>query len=101
MTTQFFSIAHVSRDGRDLVISTIDKRVLFIWDFERICHGETSLLDAGQVLLLLRGYDVHDVAFEHGRVCVATVRVLSLFIFTLHRLMPHPLCFPLSLAFLL
>ena len=71
----FFSIVHVSRDGHDLVISTTGKRVVFIQDFERICRGETSLLDVGRVLLLLRGYDVYHIASEHGRVCVATVRV--------------------------
>ena len=75
MTTQFFSIAHVSRDGRDLVISTTSYRVVLIRDFERICRGETSLLDAGQVLGLLPGDECYRMAFEHGRVCVATVRV--------------------------
>ena len=77
--TQIFSTAHVSRDSRDLVISTTGNRVVFIRDFERICRGETSIEDAGQVLLLLEGYDGYDdvyhIAFEHGRVCVATVRV--------------------------
>ncbi|KAH9174793.1 hypothetical protein EDB89DRAFT_1950620, partial [Lactarius sanguifluus] len=39
--------AHVSRDGRDLVILSHKRRVVFIRDFERICHGETSLERGG------------------------------------------------------
>ncbi|KAH9004529.1 hypothetical protein EDB86DRAFT_2825674 [Lactarius hatsudake] len=35
--------AHVSRDGRDLVVLSVKRRVMFIRDFERICRGETSL----------------------------------------------------------
>ena len=93
MTTQFFSTAHVSRNGRDLVILTTTYRVVFIWDFERICRGETSLVDAGQVLGLLPGDECFRMAFEHGRVCVATVRVF-LYIFALHPPMPHILFFP-------
>jgi len=76
MTTQKISTAHVSRDGRDLVIMTTTYHVVFIRDFERICRGETTLLDAGQVLGLLTGDECFYLAFEHGRVCVATVRVL-------------------------
>jgi len=75
MATQFSSIAHVSRDGRDLVIMATSYRIVFIRDFERICRGETSLLDAGQVLGLLPSDHCFYIAFEHGRICVATVRV--------------------------
>jgi hypothetical protein len=100
MATQFFSIAHVSRDGRDLVILTTSHRLVFIRDFERICRGETSLLDAGQVLGLLPRDHCFYIAFEHGRVCVATVRV---FPYTFSRCtyscLCRPLYFPLSLAF--
>ena len=75
MTTQFFPIAHVSRDGRDVVIATTTNRVVFIQDFERICRGETSLRRAGQVLGLLTGDECLYMAFDHGRICLATVRV--------------------------
>jgi hypothetical protein len=78
----FFPIAHVSRDGRDLVIATITHRVLFIQDFERICRGETSFLSASHVLGLLPGDECFYMAFEHGRICLATVRV---FPFTISR----------------
>jgi len=72
-----FLAAHVSRDGRDLVILTARSRVLLIRDFERVCRGEITLLAAGQVLRLLPG-DVlcFYLAFEHGRVCVATLHGL-------------------------
>ena len=72
-----FSIAHVSRDGRDLVVLTTRSRVIFIQDFERICRGEISLALAGQVLFLSPRDRCFYLAFEHGRVCVATVRVFS------------------------
>ncbi|KAH9026257.1 hypothetical protein EDB83DRAFT_1927642 [Lactarius deliciosus] len=45
--------AHVSRDGRDLVVLSRTHQVVFIRDFERICRGETSLEHAGLVLSLL------------------------------------------------
>ncbi|KAI0287199.1 hypothetical protein BC826DRAFT_1046186 [Russula brevipes] len=61
-----FLAAHVSRNGRDLVILTASSRLLLFRDFERVCR-------CGQVLRLLP----HDVcfylAFEHERICVATV----------------------------
>jgi hypothetical protein len=40
-------IAHVSRDGRDLVVLSEKHRVVFIQDFERICRGETTFERAG------------------------------------------------------
>ena len=66
-------IAHVSRDGRDLVIMASRDRLLLIRDFERIFRGDTSIAAAGQVLRLLPGDECCYLAFEHGRVCVATV----------------------------
>ena len=74
MTQLFFRIAHVSRDGRDLAILSSRDRLLLIRDFERVCRGEVSLADAGQVLRLFPGDRCCYLAFEHGRVCVATVR---------------------------
>ena len=67
---------NVSGDGRDLVImSEFSSRVLFIQNFERICRGETSLGLAG-LSLNIQPLDVCCyLAFEHGRVCVATVRI--------------------------
>jgi hypothetical protein len=50
-------------------------RVVFIRDFERICRGETTFERAGLVLGI-RPEDVCSyLGFEHGRVCVATVRI--------------------------
>ncbi|KAH9059599.1 hypothetical protein EDB87DRAFT_1563124 [Lactarius vividus] len=67
-------IAHVSRDGRDLVVLSHKRRVVFIRDFERICRGETSLEQDG-LSLSIRSQDVCCyLGFEQGRVCVATVR---------------------------
>jgi hypothetical protein len=67
-------IAHVSRDGRDLVVLSERRRVVFIRDFERICRGETSLEEAGLSLSIRSQDDVCCyLGFEHGRVCVATV----------------------------
>ncbi|KAH9026252.1 hypothetical protein EDB83DRAFT_2425500, partial [Lactarius deliciosus] len=45
-----FIAARVSGDGRDLVVLSGKRRVMFIRDFERICRGETSLEQAGLVL---------------------------------------------------
>lgn len=65
----------MSRDGRDLVIMTTRSHVFLIRDFERICRGETSLETSGTVLHLSSQADCSYLAFEHGRVCVATVRI--------------------------
>jgi len=73
-----FFVAHVSRDGRDLVILAARSRVLLVRNFERICRGEISLEDAGQVLRLLPRDICFYLAFEHGRICVATVRISTL-----------------------
>ncbi len=71
----FCILAHVSRDGRDLVVLSPWRRVIFIPDFERICRGETSLERAG-LSLTIRTQDVCCyLGFEHGRVCVSTVRI--------------------------
>jgi hypothetical protein len=77
----FFLLAHVSRDGRDLVVLTTRSHVFLIRDFERICRGETSLETSGPVLHLSRQAECFYLAFEHGRVCVATVRVSSIIFF--------------------
>ena len=73
MTRLFFRIAHVSRDGRDLAILASRDRLLLVRDFERVCRGEISLANAGQVLCLLPGDRCFYLAFEHRRVCIATV----------------------------
>ncbi|KAH9038547.1 hypothetical protein EDB85DRAFT_2189366 [Lactarius pseudohatsudake] len=73
-------VAHVSKDGRDLVVLSGSRRkgVVFIRDFERICRGEISLEQAGLVLNIPPWYICCYLGFEHGRVCVATVRVSHL-----------------------
>ncbi|KAH9013274.1 hypothetical protein EDB85DRAFT_2098398 [Lactarius pseudohatsudake] len=73
--------AHVSRDGRDLVVLSEKRRVMFIRDFERICLGETNLDQAGLVLGIPPEDTCHYLGFEHGRVCVATIRGLYVFTF--------------------
>ncbi|KAN0129694.1 hypothetical protein V8E53_012514 [Lactarius tabidus] len=75
-----FMAAHVSRDGRDLVVLSERRRVVFIRDFERICRGETSLEEAGLSLSIRQDDVCCYLGFEHGRVCVATM--LGLYIFT-------------------
>ncbi|KAH9985659.1 hypothetical protein BJV74DRAFT_554300 [Russula compacta] len=75
-----FVAAHVSRDGRDLVILSTESRALLVRDFERICRGEITLEEAGQALRLLPGDICYYLAFEHGRICVATSYGLYIFI---------------------
>ena len=55
------------------MILSENHHVVFVRDFERICRGETSLELAGLGLCISPGA-FHDLGFEHGRVCVATVR---------------------------
>ncbi|KAH8984936.1 hypothetical protein EDB92DRAFT_1458380 [Lactarius akahatsu] len=74
--------AHVSRDGRDLVVLSRTHQVVFIRDFERICRGETSLEHAGLVLSLRQQERCCYLGFEHGRVCVATMEGLYVFTFS-------------------
>ncbi|KAF8268349.1 hypothetical protein EI94DRAFT_1800582 [Lactarius quietus] len=76
-----FIAAHVSRDGRDLVVLSRQCRLVFIRDFERICRGQTTFERAGVVLGLRPEEICYDPAFENGRVCVATVQGLYLFTF--------------------
>lgn len=52
-------------------------RVVFIRDFERICHGETTFERAGVVLGISPDDSCRYLDLEHGRVCVATVRILQ------------------------
>ena len=55
---------------------SLERRVVFIQDFERICRGETSIKRAGLSLNIRRTQDqCRYLGFEHGRVCVATVRI--------------------------
>ncbi|KAH9974812.1 hypothetical protein BGW80DRAFT_158313 [Lactifluus volemus] len=79
---QYFTAAHVSRDGRDLVALSLNVRVFLVRDFERICRGETTLEDSGHVLCVRPEEICRYLGFEHGRVCVATLR--GLYIFTLN-----------------
>ena len=76
LTFFLFSIGHVSRDGRDLAILGIRHRVLLVRDFEHICRGEASLVDMSQDLYFFPVGQTYYLAFEHGRICVATVRCL-------------------------
>ncbi|KAI9510203.1 hypothetical protein F5148DRAFT_623674 [Russula earlei] len=78
-----FLAAHVSRDGRDLVILGYKSRILLVRDFERVCRGEISLEDAGQVVRLAPRKKSYYLAYEHGRICAATVS--GLYIFTVDR----------------
>ena len=71
----FFWIAHVSRDGRDLVVLCSEHRILLVRDFERICRGETTLKDSGHALRIEHRDVCCYLGFEHGRFCVATVRI--------------------------
>ncbi|KAH9059605.1 hypothetical protein EDB87DRAFT_770044 [Lactarius vividus] len=80
-----FTAVRVSRDGRDLVILSGKRRVVFIRDFERICRGETSLEQAGLVLSIRPEDTCHYLDFEHGHVCVATMQGLYIFTFDLDR----------------
>lgn len=57
-----------------MISASID-RLLLVRDFERVCRGETSLAAAGQVLRLLPRDRCFYLAFEHGRICLATVRI--------------------------
>ena len=50
-------------------------RVVFIRDFQRICHGETTFERAGVVLGISPEDTCRNLDLEHGRVCVATVRI--------------------------
>jgi hypothetical protein len=72
-----FLLAHVSRDGRDLAIMTTRNHVFLIRDFERVCRGETSLETSGLDLHLSDRAECFNLAFEHGRICVFTVRSIS------------------------
>ncbi|KAF8268352.1 hypothetical protein EI94DRAFT_1728026 [Lactarius quietus] len=74
-----FIAARVSKDGCDLVVLSGERRLLFIRDFERVCRGETALEQVALVLDIPNGLCFY-LAFEHGRVCVATV--LGHYIFT-------------------
>jgi hypothetical protein len=82
------------------VILTTKSRVIFIRDFERICRDEISLALAGQVLRLLPGDKCYYLAFEHGRVCVATVRVFSTHSTLLTRHLSHSKLLIPSFSFL-
>jgi hypothetical protein len=75
-----FSLSvHVSRDAHDLVILASNDRLLLVPDFESICREETTLEETGYVLRIPSEEDVFFyLGFEHGRVCVATVRNLLL-----------------------
>ena len=61
-------IAHISRDGRDLVVLSEKRRVLFIRNFERICRGETTFERAGHVLNIQPEDICSCLGFEHVRV---------------------------------
>ncbi|KAH9176279.1 hypothetical protein EDB89DRAFT_1940236 [Lactarius sanguifluus] len=61
-----FATAHFSRDGRDLVVLSHKRHIVFLRDFERICSGETSL-ERGGLSLSIRSKDVCCyLGFEHG-----------------------------------
>jgi len=76
-----FIAAHVSRDGRDLVVLSGKRRIVFIRDFESVCRSETSLEQAGLSLNIQSQDECCYLGFEHGRVCVATIQGLYIFTF--------------------
>ncbi|KAH9174787.1 hypothetical protein EDB89DRAFT_471990 [Lactarius sanguifluus] len=76
-----FIATRVSEDGRDLVVLSGKRRVMFIRDFERICRGETSLEQAGLILSIQPEDTCHYLDFEHSHVCVATTQGLYIFAF--------------------
>ena len=51
------------------------RRVLFIQDYERICRGEVTFERAAFVLNIQPEDKCYYLDFEHGRICVATVRI--------------------------
>ena len=51
------------------------RHVVFIQEFERICDGETTLEQAVLALEFQAEVICYSLGFEHGRVCVATVRI--------------------------
>ena len=51
------------------------RRVVVIRDFERVYHGETTFEQTGFVLGLRPEDLCYYLDFEHGRVCVATIRI--------------------------
>jgi hypothetical protein len=57
------------------VVLSEKHHVIFIRDFERICRGETTFERAGVVLGISPEDACRCLGFEHGRVCVATVRI--------------------------
>ena len=87
------------------MILTTRSRVIFIRDFERISRGEISLGLAGEVLRLSPNDQLFCLAFEHGRVCLATIRVFSTNSTLLARHLslskPHSPSFPFLPPFLL
>ncbi|KAF8257828.1 hypothetical protein EI94DRAFT_1225204 [Lactarius quietus] len=76
-----FIDAHVSRDGRNLVVLSKKHHVLFVRDFERICCGEATFEQASFVLGIHPDARCYSLSFEHGRVCVATTKGLYIFTF--------------------
>jgi len=73
---QEFIAVRVSRDGRDLVVLSKKRRVLFIQDFERICRGDTTIERAALVLNIRPEDTCSCLDFEHGRVCGNPSRAL-------------------------
>jgi hypothetical protein len=71
--SQFFWIAYISRDGRDLAILTASNRVLLYRDFKHICLGEIVPVSAGRLLRLSSGDRCLSLVFKHRRLCIATV----------------------------
>ena len=56
------------------------RRVIFIRDFQRICRGKTTFEKAGVVLDLRPEDTCHDLGFNHGHICVATVRISKVYL---------------------
>jgi hypothetical protein len=66
-------IAQVPGDGRDLVVLSKKRRVASV--FIRDCRGETTFELTGLVLGIRPEDICCSLGFEHGRACVATVRI--------------------------
>lgn len=68
-------IVHVSEDGRHLVAAR-SRDIIIIKDFERVARGEVKLEDVALFLVLGGLRSINYLAYAHGKVAVATVRLL-------------------------
>lgn len=70
-------LVHVSEDGRDLV-TVRSGDIIILKDFERVARGEASLADVALFLTLDGPRAINYLAYAHGKIAVATVRLAIL-----------------------